>query len=153
MLTERHGIDGIKAFSAVAFREQLAVPGIVALRAVADGEVVGGHLWYVQGDVAYSHLAASSPRGYDLDASYALYWYALHHFRGIVRWLNLGAGAGLDPQGDDGLTRFKRGWSSDTRLAFFCGRIFDRSRYQEVVRMRGGPATSYFPAYRWGEFA
>ena len=62
-LTERHGITGIRAFSRAAFARQLAVPGLVMFRAAAAGETVGLHLWYVQDDVAYGHLGATSPRG------------------------------------------------------------------------------------------
>jgi hypothetical protein len=150
-LTDRHQLKGIKAFSAESFATQLTTPGIVALRAVSKDEVVGGHLWYIQGDVAYSHLTAFSPLGYELMASYALYWFALQYFARSVRWLNLGAGAGLIPNHRDGLAQFKRGWSTDTRLAYFCGRTFDRSRYAEIVARMGTPATQYFPAYRAGE--
>lgn len=151
-LVERHGLVGIKAFSRRSLERQLAVPGMVALRAVAGDEVVGGHLWYVQGDVVYSHLAAASQPGYALGVSYALYDFALRHFAERARWLNLGAGAGLSARSDDGLARFKRGWSSGTRIAYFCGRVFKRERYAEVVRMRGAETTDYFPAYRLGEF-
>lgn len=153
MLVEKHHLRGIKAFSPRSLALQLAVPGVVALRAVVGDEVVGGHLWYVQGNVVYSHLAATSPRGYTLGVSYALYWFALEYFAQRARWLDLGAGAGLSAQGDDGLARFKRGWSSDTRMAYFCGRVLQPDRYAEIVRQLGAEETDYFPAYRRGEFA
>jgi Acetyltransferase (GNAT) domain len=153
MLSDRHQLKDIKAFSTESFAKQLTTPGIVALRAVSQDAVVGGHLWYMQGDVAYSHLTAFSPRGYELMTSYALYWFALQYFAGLVRWLNLGAGAGLMANSLDGLAQFKRGWSTGTRLAYFCGRIFDHSRYDQIVARTGAPATRYFPAYRAGELA
>ena len=68
---------GIKAFSRRPFGLQLGVPGAVMLRATHAGQTVGAHLWYVQDDVVHSHLAAASPRGYELQVSYALYWFAL----------------------------------------------------------------------------
>jgi hypothetical protein len=152
-LTARHALKGIKAFSKNAFAGQMHVPGLVMLRATHEGAAVGAHLWFVQGDVAYSHLAAVSARGYDLMASYALYRFAIESFAGEVRWLNFGAGAGVGSDATDGLTRFKRGWSSETRTAYFCGRIFDRQRYNEILAAKaltdGG---NYFPAYRQGEF-
>lgn len=152
-LTEKYQLKGIKAFSSASFAKQLITPGIVAFRAVAEDEIVGGHLWYVQGNVAYSHLTAFSARGYELMASYALYWFALQYFTNSVRWLNIGAGAGVAANRNDGLMRFKRGWSTSTRLAYFCGRIFDRPQYDRIVSYQGAPATSYFPAYRAGELA
>jgi hypothetical protein len=150
-LIARHELTGIKAFSRNAFAAQLRVPGLVMLRATSDGETVGAHLWYRQGPVAYSHLTALNPRGYDLMASYALYWFAMKTFAEEVSWLNLGAGSGAETGPDDGLTAFKRGWTTDTRQAYFCGRVFDRPMYERLSGARPGPV-GYFPAYRSGEF-
>ena len=153
-LCARHHLSGIKAFSPAAFEAQLRVPGLVMLRALAGGETVGAHLWYVQGEVAYSHLAAASARGYDLMVLYALYYRACEHFRGRVRWVDFGAGAGVAADGEeDGLARFKKGWANDVRTAWFCGRILDRARYAKILAARGLKDDGYFPAYRKGEFA
>jgi hypothetical protein len=54
---------------------------------------------------------------------------------------------------DGGLTRFKRGWATGTRPVYFCGRIFQRERYEQLARQGGAPVSGYFPAYRHGEFA
>ncbi len=152
-LSARHGITGLTAFSRESFAAQLSVPGLVALRAVEGDATVGMLLWYVQGDVAYYHLGAYSERGYELRASFALFSYALEYFaQHGLRYLNLGGGAGTETGGTAGLSRFKAGWANDTRTAYFCGRILDHDRYAELVRASGDPATSYFPAYRLGEF-
>lgn len=150
-LAERHGLTGLKAFSRESFAAQLAVPGMTVLRARAEGETVGAHLWYMAGEVAYSHLAAVSARGYELMAAYALYAFALDHFARRVRWLDIGAGAGAQKDGEDGLTRFKRGWSNGSRPVWFCGRIFDRQAYARAMAAQRVVETQYFPAYRAGE--
>lgn len=149
----RHGIKGITAFSKESFIKQLSVPGLIMFRAVNDDKTMGMLLWYVQGDVAYYHLGSSSPRGLELYASFALFHFAITYFadKGL-RWLDLGAGAGVRVEGSDGLTKFKRGWSNGSRIAYFCGRIFDREKYAEIVKDKGINATDYFPAYRKGEF-
>jgi hypothetical protein len=155
VLVARHTIKGIRAFSGTAFGKQLVTPGIIMLRATYQNTTVGIHLWYIQGDVAYSHLAAFSPQGYDLMCSYALYWLAIEYFRGRVRWLDIGAGAGVrsqEAQGADGLTQFKRGWATGARMAYFCGRVLDPQRYAEIVAPKGLCTGGYFPAYRKGEF-
>jgi hypothetical protein len=152
-LIARHQLQGIKAFSRRAFSAQLTVPGAVLLRATRAGEPVGAHLWYVQGDVVHSHLAAANALGYDLNVSYALYWFALETFAGQAAWINFGAGAGVHGDGTDGLTRFKRGWATDTRPTYFCGRIFDHAKYADALAARGLDDDDYFPAYRKGEFA
>lgn len=152
-LVARHDIEGIQAFSRTAFERQLQIPGIVMFRALTAGTTVGAHLWFVQGDVAHSHLAAFNSSGYDLMASYALYWRAIDYFSDTMRWLNLGAGAGVQANSTDGLSRFKRGWASNTRTAYFCGRIFDERKYIEIAQARGvDEKAGYFPAYRQGEF-
>ena len=150
-LVRRHEITGIAAFSPAAFAAQFEVGGLVAIRASVEGETVGATLWLVQGDVAYYHLGAYSQRGYELKASFALFATALEHFaREGLAWLSLGAGAGLGDGEGDGLDRFKEGWSTGTRTAYLCGRILSPSRYEELSR--GVADTSYFPAYRAGEF-
>lgn len=151
-LTQKRQITGLRAFSKESFAKQLAVPGITAFRAVHEQETIGIHLWYVQGEVAYSHLEAVNSTGYKLGASYALYWDALESFSGKLRWADLGSGTGTAKGVANGLTRFKKGWSTGTRIAHFCGRIFDRARYDELVNDKGVAATDYFPAYRKGEF-
>jgi hypothetical protein len=153
-LALRHRISGIRAFSRAAFEKQLTVPGLVMFRAVADNQTVGLHLWYVNGDVAYGHLGATSARGYELSASYALYWRAIEHFRDRVRWLDLGAGAGVEEsESPGGLLRFKAGWATGTRIVFLCGRVLQRAAYETLVAERVHGTTTYFPAYRAGEFS
>jgi hypothetical protein len=147
-LVERHGISGLRALSRAAFERQFSVPGLVMFCGSVDDEVVGLHLWYVCGDVAYGHLGATSARGYEFMASYAL-----GYFRDRVRWLDLG-GAGGVTAGDSagGLERFKAGWATGTRPTFVCGRILQPSVYAQLAAERGGTDSRYFPSYRYGEF-
>ena len=152
-LIERHQLRGIKAFSPQSFTVQLTVPGVVMLRARHGGQTVGAHLWCLQDDVVHSHLAAANRVGYDLNVSYALYWFALETFARQAVWINFGAGAGLNSDGEDGLSRFKRGWATGTRLSYFCGRILNREKYAAALTARGLQDDDYFPAYRKGEFA
>jgi hypothetical protein len=151
-LIERHRIRGIRAFSAFSFAQQLRVPGVAMLRAFHEDRVIAAQLWYVQGEVGYCHLTAGSSLAYTLDAADALYWSAIQHFRGTLRWLDIGASAGLAGDGGDGLTAFKSGWSTGIRPVFCCGRVLDPGRYDEILRGRQSQPTDYFPAYRQGEF-
>jgi hypothetical protein len=151
-LSVRRALKGIQAFSRSAFETQLAIPGVVMLRATYEDRTVAAHLWYAQAEVMQSHLAAANELGYGLMASYALYWFALQTFAGEACWLNLGAGAGLESQGSEGLARFKRGWATGTRTAYFCGRIFEHQMYRQLVKARGITQGAYFPLYRQGEF-
>ncbi len=154
VLIERHNIQGISAFSRQSFAVQLQIPGMVAYRATYNGESVGIVLWSMQNDGGYYHLAAYSESGYDMRASFAIFWTAINDFSAQgVHWLNLGAGAGAGSSDQaNGLTRFKSGWSSETRTAYFCGRIFNHAAYDEIGTARQIQQTHYFPAYRQGEF-
>jgi hypothetical protein len=151
-LTARHGITGIRAFSRTAFEKQLATPGMVALRAERQHVTVAANLFFVHGQTAYDHLTASSPEGYECRASYALKWCALQYFRGRVRWIDWGGGAGATVDNSDGLTVFKSGWAQTTRPVYFCGRILDATKYQEITGQKNRAHSHWFPAYRDGEF-
>ena len=150
VLTARHRLSGIHALSRTAFALQLSVPGARVFRATAGDRVVGGQVWYVSGDLAYAHLMALDARGYELGASYALCAESFRMLRPTVTRVNLGGGAGIDPSPGDGLTYFKRGWSTETATVYLCGRILDRQRYASLSTNVG---IGYFPAYRTGEFA
>lgn len=153
-LVKRHNIHGLSAFSPASFRMQLAVPGMLMIRATHGEETVGMTLWYADRKRAYYHLGAYSEAGYRLHASFGLFWRAIEHFSSQgLQWLSLGAEAGLSrTDQESGLSRFKRGWATGTRTAFFCGRIFDQDGYAEAMRIRQVAASDYFPAYRSGEF-
>jgi hypothetical protein len=151
-LAARRRIDGIRRFSRASFAAQFALPGLVVMRAREGTTTVGMHLWLVDGEVARSHLSASSERGYALASSYAIHWAANEYFAGKIRWLHLGGGAGLRCDGSDGLSAFKRGWATGTRPVYFCGRVCDPRRYAALARDAGAEDTGYFPAYRVGEF-
>jgi len=151
-LREKHGLTGIRAFSRTAFEKQLALPGLIALRAERQGTTLAANLFFVQGETAYDHLTASSPEGYECRASYALKWCAMQYFGARVRWIDWGGGAGATADQSDGLTVFKSGWAQTTRPAYFCGRVLDRAAYDEMARARGLEHSPYFPAYRDGEF-
>jgi hypothetical protein len=152
-LIERHNIKGIQAFSRIAFAKQFQVPGLVMFRSLHQGNTVGMTLWYIQGEVGYYHLGAFSPLGYKIRVSHALFWFAIKYFAAhSLRWLNLGAGVGVKNDAGDGLSRFKRGWSTETRTTYFCGRIFNHKRYAEIAEAKGISYDEYFPAYRKGEF-
>lgn len=158
VLRRRHRLSGLKAFSLAVFAEQLAVPGVRLFVAECDGELLGAHIWYVQGDVAYSHLQASTDTGYKRGAAYALYMTAMQTLAHDVRWLHIGAGAGAGAggkdAGGDGLARFKAGWGTATRIAYLCGRILDPGAYEAACAAGGSDVRDddgYFPAYRAGE--
>ena len=150
---QRHQISGIRAFSRQFFRKATEDSGNRMLPRFPRRQTVGMILWYLQNGVAYYHLGAYTDEGYHLRASFALFRKALDYFAACgLKYVNLGAGAGLGSAADDGLSRFKRGWSTGVRTAYLCGRIFDRQKYDQLVRARGVGATDYFPAYRKGEF-
>ena len=151
-LSNRHGVTGLRRFSRASFEKLLATPGLLAFRACADGATVGMNLIMVHREVAYTHLSAFSEEGYRRRAAYAIRWTVLEALRSRARWLDLGGSAGAE-DANDGLSAFKRGWSNETRVAWFCGRVCNRGAYDDLVAQFGIEAGErYFPAYRAGEF-
>lgn len=146
-LIERHRMTGAAAFSPESLRAQLDVPGMQVYCAFEGNEVVGMQLWLVSGTTAYYHLAASSQRGYETNAAYALLWKALEDLQahGILL-ANLGSGAGVT-SGSAGLAEFKAGWSSGKRMAWFGGKVLDRERYLDLSAAVASDVP-YFPRYR-----
>jgi hypothetical protein len=151
-LIKRHKIMGIARFSKIAFIKQFHVPGIIVMKALFSGTPVGMVIWYTYNDRGYYHLSAYNDLGYELKASFAVFWHSMEYFSEKLNWLDLGAGPGLTIDGKDGLSRFKRGWSTETKTVFFCGRILNPDKYEEIIKSKNIPDTNYFPSYRLGEF-
>jgi hypothetical protein len=146
-LAARHAITGLTAFSRESFHRQLQVPGMSVVRAERAGMTVGMALWLSRGDDAYYHLGASSPAGYEVGASYALFAAAFDHLRERgVRQVDLGGTAGPEHR-EDGLHRFKSGWANADRPAYLCGRVLDPAAYAALLPA-AGTATTWFPGYR-----
>jgi len=150
-LVRRHNIKGIRKFSKETFAKQLCVPGTVMFRAIYGGVTVGVDIWYVQGDVAYGHLVALDDIGYKFRASYALKWYILEYFAKKVKWLDLGGRVALGGNNFDGLSQFKKGWSTGVLPVYFCGKVFNQDIYNSLSNEHNSGEIDYFPRYRYGE--
>ncbi len=146
-LSVRRRITGPAAFSSTAFRRLAALPGLTGFGAYAGDELIACHLWLDDGRRAHSHLAASNRAGYASGAAYLLYDAAIRHFA-TVDTIDFGGAAGLRDDRDDGLARFKRGFSNRTETAYLCGKVLDAGRYNELCAAKGVARDGYFPAYR-----
>lgn len=150
-LVQRYGIRGIRAFSRDAFCRQLDMPEIVVHQAFLGDEIVGAQLFFVQDGVVHCHLGAVSDKGYKAGAFYAMDFFSFGYFAGSARKLDMGGGAGIAMDPNDGLSRYKAGWASETQPVYFCGRILNPEKYASLVPA-GKVDSPYFPAYRCGEF-
>ena len=126
---------------------------MVAFEALLGEETVGLDLWYLQGDIAYGHLAAFSKKGYESRASYATKWFMIEYFADKAKWIDLGAGAGTQTKTKGGLTAFKEGWATGIKPVYFCGKILRPEVYAQLSNKSMNISTTYFPAYRNGEFS
>lgn len=152
-LCAKHGVTGLRAFSASAFRSQLNLPGCVLFCARMGTRIVAMNLWYVMGEIAYGHLLAADEDGYKRSAPYALIQTAMNTFSARrLRWMVLGGGPGKNPA-NDGVVWFKKGWATGTRQTYLCGRIFLSAEYARLSHACQANGSGYFPAYRHGEFA
>jgi hypothetical protein len=147
-LIARHGIGGIQALSREIVAAQCALPGMVVIEAIDGNEVIASSLWVYDDRDAHLHLHAQSEKAYALRAGFLIYEAALDHFSGRVEQVDLGGGSGLADNPEDGLSRFKRGWSNATAHTYLCGEILDPARYRSLSEARGTVASSFFPQYR-----
>jgi hypothetical protein len=144
-LAERHDISGMAAFSDSYFAAIARAPVFETFAATVDGQIAAMAIWFVHGERACNHLGASNALGYANGASYALYAAAIERFEACAA-IDLGAGAGLADDPDDGLVRFKRGFANATATSYLCGAVLDEARYRRLGH--GRPANGFFPAYR-----
>lgn len=144
----RHNIQGIQRLSKEIISDQLDIDGAVWVEARVDSRLVGGMIWYIDGDRAYSHLHAQSAEGYRLHTNYALYYSALNHLTALgIETASLGGIAGNKDVNNDGLANFKSLWSSREKYSWLCGEILNREKYDSLVKANG-MSVDYFPGYR-----
>ena len=144
-LVDRRSIRGAADFTPEYFVTLARAPDLVAFAALVEGRPAAMTLWFEHAGVAYNHLTASNPLGYANGANFALYGAAIEHFR-AANVMNLGGGAGLDDDPEDGLAAFKRGFANGSTQALVCGAVLDAERYASLTA--GLAETTFFPAYR-----
>ena len=136
-------LQGLHAFPAAHYQALAEINGITAIGAWMGDELVSAHLWAGDGATQHSHLVASNAKGYEARASFAVNDFSLHYFAD-AQLINFGGGAGNVDDANDGLARFKRGFSNETAQSYLCGIILDEARYHALTPVK----TDYFPAYR-----
>jgi hypothetical protein len=144
-LVQRHDIKAVAAFPDPYFPVLARTPAFVTFGAYVDGKVAGMTIWFEHAGVAVSHLTAANTLGYANGANYALNAAAIAHF-GNAGLVDLGGGAGLVDDPDDGLAQFKRGFANAETVAYLCGSVLDPMKYGRLTA--GRPPTLFFPSYR-----
>jgi len=152
-LIEHHHINDLRKFSRQAFEKQIAIPKTHFFKVLYQDSIVNGLLFYLQNGVAYSHLSASTPKGYKLSASYAAKWTAINSLSEKVKFINFGGGQSSNKTELSGLDLFKEGWSNQTGQSYFCGSVLNVDKYAKITAMKGKLNSTWFPAYREGEFS
>jgi hypothetical protein len=151
-LISKHAITGINKFSAKCFEVQLSMPGMLMFLGRLGAEVVGATLVLIHDQVAYAHLSAFSSKGYQIGASHGTHWMMLGYCSEHgIRYLDMGGAAGINENPSDGLSKFKKGYSNDRKMVYFCGRVFDRQKYESICQLKQITTANYFPAYRTEE--
>ncbi len=148
---KQQSVTGIRRFSRESILRQMYIPGAVLFQAFHRDETHGIALCFEQDQVVYGHILSMSPAGRKLGVSYALYWTMIKYFKDRVSWIDWGGGAGIIKKNPDGLSEFKAGWSTGTKTAYFCGKIFNYAEYEKLSEQKGTFKAQYFPTYRLGE--
>ncbi len=143
-----HRAAGMRRLSREIVAAHLRLPGLTLFEAADASRVLGLASYMEVEDRAYAHLIAMSPEGRRRFATHGLYAAALDHYQGRATAVDFGGNAGPADDPEDGLSRFKQGWTAEVRIAYLCGKILDRERYEALAVDAGG---GYFPAYRANE--
>ncbi len=147
-LIQKLSLQGLHAFPHTHHQILAEMPGIIAIGAWIGEELVSCHLWADDGEFVHSHLVASNDKGYESRAAYAVNDTSIRYFADR-KLLNFGGGAGNSVGDDDGLARFKKGFSNDVAESYICGAVLDKLKYQELVSARNfAVPVTYFPVYR-----
>lgn len=145
-LISRHRIAGGQRFTRESFEILANCESLTTVAGFVGQELVSCHLWIQYKGFVWSHLAASSARGYTSRAAYAVYDQSIRNFPG--RLIDLGGAAGLNDTDDDGLARFKAGFANRQQSVYLCGAVLDAERYQALCAEAEPPTSNHFPAYR-----
>ena len=140
---------GVKYFEDIAY---LLPDNYIFFHVFKDGKIASTELVLCSQDYAYSFLGGTFTEYYEFRPNDFLK-------NEIIKWCNrtgrkkfiLGGGY----HKDDGIYRYKRGFTSDPDIPFYVGRyIFDQENYNQIVEMRANEdpnfnrETGYFPKYR-----
>jgi Acetyltransferase (GNAT) domain len=144
-VVRRQQIRGIANFSDGYFAALASLPQLTALVALRAGKLAAASVWMCSNRVAYYHLGASSPEGYEMRASFGLIAAAIDRFPKF-ELIHLGGSPGMGADdANEGLRRFKRGFANREVMAYLGGAVLDQVRYD---RLAAKIPTTFFPAYR-----
>jgi hypothetical protein len=145
-LITNHRIVGAQRFPRESFEVLANCDGLVTVAAFVGQDLVSCHLWIEYKGFVWSHLAASSALGYSNGAAYAVCDQSIRTFSGKV--IDLGGAAGVNDASDNGLARFKAGFSNRQHRAYLCGAVLDTKAYLALCANTDAARSDYFPAYR-----
>ncbi|MBX3486455.1 MAG: hypothetical protein KF798_00935 [Candidatus Paracaedibacteraceae bacterium] len=138
----RHHFSSMHRFPRIHHETLATLEGITSIGAWVNDELVSAHIWAHDDRSAHSHLVASTEKGYETNAAYAVNDFSLKHFRSLDM-INFGGSAGFDGK-MDGLARFKSGFCNDIIQSYVIGIILNQPQYAQLSQQ---PST-FFPAYR-----
>jgi hypothetical protein len=144
-LAVRREVDGLHAFPPAYHAALARLPGLRAFGAFVEDRLVAAHLFITHEGYAISHLAASSSEGYETRAAYAVNDFAVVALFNC-EVINFGGGAGVVDDPENGLVRFKKGFSNSAAPSWLCCKVLDRPAYEALSA--GYDASGFFPAYR-----
>lgn len=145
VLKKKHGITGITDFNLETIYNHISHKNSYTFGVWENNKLIGSIITTTIDDRSYYHLGAYSERGYEIGASFSLMDHIISFYNKLgYKYFILGAGAGVD-KASEGLVRFKKGFSNDTRKNYIIGYINNREKYDELSKGKEG---DFFPLYR-----
>jgi hypothetical protein len=154
---ERNQADPLWRFPASYFKNCIDCLGenrVALFNAKYNGEVIASYLVLHEYQTVYYHFGGSREIDFNLRANNLLiYEIALWAKSKGYRWFHLGGG--IEP--DDGVFRFKSGFSKDRARLYSYSCIHDQNKYSQLAAMKTAwdlsnktisKPSHYFPVYR-----
>lgn len=141
-LKERHKIEGLADFTLAQINYMLETPGCILFKAVDThtGVPLGMAIFYAGYYCSYYWLAAYSEVGYERNVGFILMHEALTKLDKLgFNLVVLGAGRG------EGLSRYKRGFSSYSKKNYIALNIHNKEAY---LKLLDGKNNDFVPMYR-----
>lgn len=148
-LVKRHNITGYTNYDLAQFKQLIKVPGTVVFRTtkhLTDFHLpsrASYALFYIDKDNVYYHMGFGLEESYKLNANFILMHSAIEFFKRLgLNKLLLGS---VPDGGNDGLRRFKEGFSNESRENYILKHIYNEEVYDRLSKDK---STNMFPAYR-----
>ncbi len=129
---KKNNADSFYFFPEAYFKQLFELPEAKLYGVEYEGKIVNMVVMLESTPFCYYHLGASDPQYYSLNGNPFLFDQLIQRYQKTFTIFYLGGGATPDPE--DSLLRFKRKFSPETTPFFIAGKIYNKTKYDDLVK-------------------